>query len=63
MGAATSDEATKKFANAKAISSDMFFGDQDGVSVMIFHMMGDLLNIVVTYFQNLRISRFISNPL
>eukprot|EP00088_Acartia_fossae_P042404 TRINITY_DN4452_c0_g1_i1.p1 TRINITY_DN4452_c0_g1~~TRINITY_DN4452_c0_g1_i1.p1 ORF type:complete len:556 (+),score=154.77 TRINITY_DN4452_c0_g1_i1:43-1710(+) len=30
MGAATSDEATKKFANAKAISSDMFFGDQDG---------------------------------
>jgi len=25
----TSDEASKKFANAKAISSDMFFGDQD----------------------------------
>jgi len=25
----TTDEASKKFANAKAISSDMFFGDQD----------------------------------
>jgi ADP-ribosylation factor GTPase-activating protein 2/3 len=30
--AATGTEASKKFANAKAISSDMFFGDQDADS-------------------------------
>ena len=31
--AAGGTEATKKFANAKAISSDMFFNDQEGVSI------------------------------
>ena len=45
------EEAVKKFGSAKAISSDMYFGDQSNVSRINFRLYG-MDRMIVSYNDN-----------
>ena len=45
------EDAVKKFGSAKAISSDMYFGDQSNVSRINFRLYG-MDRMIVSYNDN-----------